>query len=130
MYHFLKVVAGVADSFTVFSGEDTLFPLQMAGGAKGGIVVTASALPRTWVRMYEMCTGGRASEALQLHRRLMPLMDMAFAETNPGPLKSVLDLVGVSAPRVLQPLVAPADELRERLRAELARLLKDEAALS
>jgi 4-hydroxy-tetrahydrodipicolinate synthase len=130
MYHFLKVVAGVADSFTVFSGEDTLFPLQMAGGAKGGIVVTASALPRTWVRMYEMCTAGRASEALQLHRRLMPLMDMAFAETNPGPLKSVLDLVGVSAPRVLQPLVAPADELRERLRAELARLLKDEAALS
>jgi 4-hydroxy-tetrahydrodipicolinate synthase len=80
--------------------------------------------------MYEMCIGGQAAQALALHRRLMPLMDMAFAETNPGPLKSVLDLVGVNAPRVLQPLVAPADELRERLRAELARLLKDEAALS
>jgi 4-hydroxy-tetrahydrodipicolinate synthase len=101
----------------------------MAAGAKGGIVVTASALPRTWRRLYEACTTGRAQEALQLHRKLIPLLDMAFAETNPGPLKSVLGLVGIDAPRVLQPLVAPAPELRERLRAEMARLLQEEATL-
>jgi 4-hydroxy-tetrahydrodipicolinate synthase len=129
MYHFLKVQAGIDASFTVFSGEDTLFPVQMAAGAKGGIVVTASALPRTWRRLYEACAAGRTHEALQLHRKLIPLLDMAFAETNPGPLKSVLDLVGVHAPRVLQPLVAPAAELREKLRAEMARLLQEEATL-
>jgi 4-hydroxy-tetrahydrodipicolinate synthase len=129
MYHFLKVQAGIDESFTVFSGEDTLFPVQMAAGAKGGIVVTASALPRTWRRLFEACAAGRTQDALQLHRRLMPLLDMAFAETNPGPLKSVLDLVGVDAPRVLQPLVPPAPELRARLRAEMARLLQEEAAL-
>ena len=129
MYHFLKVQAGIDASFTVFSGEDTLFPVQMAAGAKGGIVVTASALPRTWRRLYEACAAGRTDEALELHRKLIPLLDMAFAETNPGPLKSVLDLVGVHAPRVLQPLVAPAAELREKLRAEMARLLQEEATL-
>lgn len=130
MYHFLKVQAGIDDaSFTVFSGEDTLFPVQMAAGAKGGIVVTASALPRTWRRLYEACAAGRTHQALQLHRSLIPLLDMAFAETNPGPLKSVLDLVGVDAPRVLQPLVAPAPGLREKLRAEMARLLREEATL-
>jgi 4-hydroxy-tetrahydrodipicolinate synthase len=130
MYHFLKVVAGVADSFTVFSGEDTLFPVQMAAGAKGGIVVTASALPRTWKRLYDVCSQGRTQEAVAMHRGLIPLLDMAFAETNPGPLKSVMDLVSVDAPRVLQPLVPPAAELRERLRAEMARLLKEEAAIA
>lgn len=129
MYHFLKVQAGIADSFTVFSGEDTLFPVQMAAGAKGGIVVTASALPRTWRRLYEVCAAGRTQDALALHRKLIPLLDLAFAETNPGPLKSVLDLVGVHAPRVLQPLVAPEPEVRERLRAEVTRLLQEEAAL-
>jgi 4-hydroxy-tetrahydrodipicolinate synthase len=61
---------------------------------------------------------------------LLPLLDLAFAETNPGPLKSVLDLIGVDAPRVLQPLVAPVPELSRKLRAELARLLREEAALS
>jgi 4-hydroxy-tetrahydrodipicolinate synthase len=129
MHHFLKVQAGIdATSFTVFSGEDTLFPVQMAAGAKGGIVVTASALPRTWRRVYDACVAGRTDEALRLHRTLLPLLDLAFAETNPGPLKSALDLVGVDAPRVLQPLVPPAPALREKLRAELARLLQEEAA--
>ena len=85
--------------------------------------------PRTWRRLYEACAAGRTHEALQLHRKLIPLLDMAFAETNPGPLKSVLDLVGVHAPRVLQPLVAPAAELREKLRAEMVRLLQEEATL-
>lgn len=130
MYHFLKVQAGIDASFAVFSGEDTLFPVQMAAGAKGGIVVTASALPRTWRRLYETCAAGRHEEALALHRRLIPLLDLAFAETNPGPLKSAMDLVGVDAPRVLQPLVRPAPALRERLRAELGALLEEEAALS
>ena len=129
MYHFLQVQAGIDPSFTVFSGEDTLFPVQMAAGAKGGIVVTASVLPRTWRRLYEACAAGRTQEALQRHRDLIPLLNLAFAETNPGPLKSVLDLVGVNAPRVLQPLVAPAPELRERLRAEIGRLLREEATL-
>ena len=129
MYHFLKVQAGISDEFSVFSGEDTLFPVQMAAGAKGGIVVTASALPRIWRRLYEVCAAGRTQDALALHRQLIPLLDLAFAETNPGPLKSVMDLVGVQAPRVLQPLVAPAPELSASLRAEMARLLREEATL-
>ncbi|TFY99413.1 4-hydroxy-tetrahydrodipicolinate synthase [Ramlibacter henchirensis] len=130
MYHFLKVVAGVDESFSVFSGEDTLFPLHMAGGAKGGIVVTASVLPRTWRKLYELGKSGRTADAMAMHRKLIPLLDMAFAETNPGPLKSVLDLVGVSAPRVLDPLLAPASELQQRLRSELGACLRAEAQLA
>jgi 4-hydroxy-tetrahydrodipicolinate synthase len=129
LYHFLKVVAGVSDSFAVFSGEDTLFPVHMAAGARGGIVVTASALPRTWKHLYETCVQGRIAEAMQRHRDLIPMLDMAFAETNPGPLKSTLDLVGVDAPRVLQPLMPPDAQLRDRLRTEMTRLLDREATL-
>lgn len=129
-YHFLKVVAGVDASFTVFSGEDTLFPLHMAAGARGGILVTASALPRTWRKLYELAAAGRTAEAMAMHRQLIPLLDLAFAETNPGPLKAVLDLVGVPSPRVLDPLVPPAADLQQRLRAELAACLRTEAALA
>ncbi len=130
MYHFLKVVAGVDVSFSVFSGEDSLFPLHMAAGARGGVVVTASVLPRTWRAIYDLSLAGKTAEAVALHRELIPLLDLAFSETNPGPLKSVLDLVGVSAPTVLAPLVAPAPELQARLRAELTQRLQAEAALA
>jgi len=128
MYHFLKVVAGVSDTFAVLSGEDTLFPVQMASGAKGGIIVTATVLPRTWRALHALCAAGRIPEALAMHRELMPLLDLAFAETNPGPLKSAWDLIGIHAPHVLAPLVPAAEELTRRLRAELAIRLRAEAA--
>lgn len=128
-WHFLQVVAGVSDSFSVLSGEDTLFPVHMAAGARGGIVVTASVLPKTWQRIYGLASSGHIAEAFALHRSLIPLLDMSFAETNPGPLKSVMDLVGVHAPRVLDPLVAPAADLQARLRAALAERLRAERAL-
>ena len=129
MYHFLHLVAGVSDSFAVLSGEDSLFPLHVAAGARGGIVVTASLLPRTWRAIFEHACGGQTAKALELHRELIPLMDLAFAETNPGPMKSVMDLIGVDAPRVLDPLVAPAADLQARLRAELKTRLQAEAAI-
>lgn len=123
MYHFLQVVARVDESFAVLSGEDSLFPLHLAAGAKGGIIVTASLLPRAWRQIFEAAVAGRTAEALKLHRRLIPLMNMAFAETNPGPMKAVMDLVGVDAPRMLAPLVQPAPSLVSAFRAEFGRQL-------
>lgn len=123
MWHFLRTVAGVDDSFAVLSGEDTLFPVHVAAGARGGIVVTATLLPTAWRTLYQLAVEGRVQEALALHRQLIPLMNLAFAETNPGPMKSVMDLIGVNAPEMLAPLVQPDPALAQRLRGELERLL-------
>ncbi|WP_029004406.1 4-hydroxy-tetrahydrodipicolinate synthase [Azorhizobium doebereinerae] len=123
MYHFLQTVAGVGPDFTVLSGEDSLFPLHVAAGAKGGIVVTANLLPRAWRKIFDLAAAGRTQDALALHRQFIPMMNMAFAETNPGPMKAVMDLVGVDAPRLLAPLVPPAPALAARLREEVKRLL-------
>lgn len=120
MYHFLQVVAGVGRTFTVLSGEDSLFPLHVAAGAQGGIVVTANLLPKAWRAIFDAASSGRVAEAIALHRRLIPLMNMAFAETNPGPMKAVMDMIGVNAPRLLAPLVSPSPTLAANLRAELA----------
>jgi len=126
MYHFLKMMAGVSNSFSVFSGEDTLFPLHMVAGAKGGIIVTATVLPRTWKAMYEASAAGRHSEAIAMHRKLLRMIDLSFAETNPGPLKATWDLIGINAPKVLTPLVPANEELSRKLRAELTARLQDE----
>jgi 4-hydroxy-tetrahydrodipicolinate synthase len=123
MYHFLQVVAGVDSSFAVLSGEDSLFPLHVAAGARGGIVVTANLLPTAWRQIFELASQGQTEAALALHRKLIPLMNMAFAETNPGPMKAVMDLIGVEAPHMLAPLIRPAPELQGRLRTELTRQL-------
>ncbi|WP_144141380.1 4-hydroxy-tetrahydrodipicolinate synthase [Paraburkholderia sp. BCC1884] len=123
MWHFLRTVAGVDSSFSVLSGEDTLFPLHVAAGARGGIVVTASLLPTAWRTIHQLASDGKTQEALTLHRSLIPLMNMAFAETNPGPMKSVMDLIGVHAPAMLAPLAEAAPELSANLRVELEKQL-------
>ncbi|MBK3777742.1 4-hydroxy-tetrahydrodipicolinate synthase [Azospirillum brasilense] len=123
MYHFLRTMAGLDPSFAMLSGEDTLFPLHVAAGAKGGIVVTANLLPRAWRLVFDLASSGKTAEALEVHRTLIPMMNLAFAETNPGPMKSVMGLIGVNAPAMLPPLREPRPELREALKGELARLL-------
>lgn len=123
MWHFLRTMAGVDDSFAVLSGEDTLFPLHLAAGARGGIIVTASLLPTAWQQVYQLARAGKNAEAIALHRSLIPLMNLAFAETNPGPMKAVMDLIGVHAPEMLAPLVPPAADLAARLRDELHKQL-------
>ncbi|EJN10337.1 4-hydroxy-tetrahydrodipicolinate synthase [Herbaspirillum sp. YR522] len=123
MWHFLRTMAGVDDSFAVLSGEDTLFPLHLAAGARGGIIVTASLLPTAWQQVYQLARAGKTAEAIALHRSLIPLMNLAFAETNPGPMKAVMDLIGVNAPEMLAPLVPPAADLASRLRDELQKQL-------
>ncbi|UDF32397.1 UNVERIFIED_ORG: 4-hydroxy-tetrahydrodipicolinate synthase (plasmid) [Roseateles sp. XES5] len=123
MYHFLQIVAGVDDNFTVLSGEDSLFPLHVAAGAKGGIIVTASLIPDAWRRVLDLAAAGNTEAAIAAHRKLIPLLNLIFAETNPGPMKAVMDMIGVSAPHVLAPLKPPANALEARLREELARQL-------
>jgi len=117
-------VAGVDASFAVLSGEDTLFPLHVAAGARGGIVVTATLLPTAWRTIHRLASEGKTQEALAVHRSLIPLMNMAFAETNPGPMKSVMDLSGVHAPAMLSPLVQAAPDLSANLRVELDKQLE------
>jgi len=123
MWHFLQTVAGVDDAFSVLSGEDTLFPLHVAAGARGGIVVTATLIPTAWRTIYRLAAEGKTQDALALHRSLIPLMRMAFAETNPGPMKAVMDLIGVNAPEMLAPLVQPEPALAASFRTELQKQL-------
>lgn len=123
MWHFLRTVAGVDESFSVLSGEDTLFPMHLAAGARGGIVVTATLLPTAWRKIREHVANGQIQAAIELHRSLIPLMNLAFAETNPGPMKAVMDLIGVDAPHMLAPLVKPDPALAASLRSELRKQL-------
>lgn len=129
MWHFLCTIAGIDESFAMLSGEDTLFALHVAAGARGGILVTASLLPTAWRTIYRLASEGKTQQALACHRSLIPLLSMAFAETNPGPIKSVMDLIGVPAPALLAPLAQAAPALSQSLRIEcekqLARFERD-----
>lgn len=124
MYHFLQVMSGIGPDFSVLSGEDSLFPLHMAAGAHGGIIVTATMFPKFWKQLYKLGKAEQIAEAIALHREMIPLLNLAFSETNPGPMKAVWDLINVHAPAVLAPLMpcepAIATALRQAAITQIA----------
>ena len=119
----LKIISDIS----VLSGDDTLTLPMMAVGATGVISVTANIDP---VRVKGMCAAwmdGNWKKALQFHSELFPLSKAMFVETNPGPVKTALSLMGMIHEEFRLPLVPVKTESKDKVREALihAKILKD-----
>jgi len=106
--------------FTVLSGDDSLTLPMMAVGAAGVISVVGNAAPAEMRALCDHARAGRREDAIQSHRRLMPLFKALFAESNPGPVKYLLSAMGLMANELRLPLV-PIEPATERLVLAAAR---------
>lgn len=101
--------------FLVYSGIETLcFPMLAVGGA-GHISATANLLPTAVADLYNLVEAGQWQKAQDLHYRLFELNQALFWETNPGPLKTALGLMGRIYPAVRLPLTLLSGEKRDAL---------------
>ena len=104
-----QILAACGDRFTVLSGDDGLtLPILAVGGA-GVISVTANAFPRATSEVTDLWADGRVDEARRAHLKLLPVHEVLFIESNPGPVKAVMAAAGHCAPEVRLPLVWPAE---------------------
>lgn len=104
----------VPSDFVVLSGDDALtLPVISLGGA-GVISVASNEVPYAMARMVSLCLEGDFPGACEMHRRLHPLMEINFIESNPGPVKAALAMMGQLEPAFRLPVVAPrADSLKK-----------------
>ncbi|MFZ5609335.1 MAG: 4-hydroxy-tetrahydrodipicolinate synthase [Pseudomonadota bacterium] len=105
--------------FIQLSGNDDMTLGLMAMGAVGSISVTANVAPRLCARFHEACLEGDFTAALALQDRLYPLHDGLFCEPSPGPIKYAMHRLGLCAPDVRLPLVAPTDKARALIDAAM-----------
>ena len=88
----------------------------------GGVVSVASHLVGRQIReMISASIAGSNQRALDFHRRLMPLVDSLFVESNPSPVKFALNEIGFAVGEPRLPMVPPSDAAAEVIRAELAK---------
>ncbi len=114
-----KVLHLMGPDFLVYSGIETLcYPMLALGGA-GHISATANILPRPVADLYNLVAQGEWKKARELHYYLYPLNDALFWETNPGPLKAALGMMGKIRPHLRLPLVAISPEHYRGLEAIL-----------
>lgn len=128
--HASYVLAECGRDFLVYCGIELLcYPMLVIGGV-GHLSCVANVAPKPCAALYDAFVAGDHEEAVRLHYELHPLVDMAFLETNPGPVKWAMERTGVfSCGAVRPPLTQPSASSKERIEELLveAGLLQHEA---
>ncbi len=110
----------VPGGFLVLSGDDGITLPLMALGGRGVISVASNEIPAEMTRLVQLVPGGRfRRRARRIHRRYFPLMEVNFVETNPGPVKAAMALMGLLEPVFRLPLVPPKPENLAKIRSAL-----------
>ncbi len=113
------VRAACGKDFLVLSGDDSLTLPILSVGGDGVISVVSNLVPGIVRELVEKFQAGDHAAAAAIHLKLLPLVKALFVETNPAPVKTALQIVGLCSGRVRLPLVEPAKENRELIAREL-----------
>lgn len=108
-------------SFKIYSGEDLMtFSLVCHGGA-GAIAAVAHVVAPEVKAMCQAVWEGRVKEGMDIHYRIMDVVEALFVEPNPTPVKQALEWLGLAAGPLRPPLermtAQGQDVLRKAMRA-------------
>ncbi|WGT65064.1 4-hydroxy-tetrahydrodipicolinate synthase family protein [Variovorax paradoxus] len=119
-----KTRAVIADGrLQVLSGEDHQIFSTVAEGGVGAIAASGHVQTRRFVQVLRLLAENRLAEARAEWQLLQPLIEMLFAEPNPGPLKALLAHSGsMMSDELRSPMTRAPDALRDRLVELNARL--------
>ncbi|MGA8035414.1 MAG: 4-hydroxy-tetrahydrodipicolinate synthase [Candidatus Acidiferrales bacterium] len=122
------VLQSVADRFSVLSGDDAItLPLAGLGGV-GVISVVSNEIPAEMTSLVRDTLQGNFQRPRQTHRKFLPLMEINFVESNPGPVKAAMAMMGLLEPVWRLPLVSPSEQNLAKIRSVLESLSLTETA--
>lgn len=119
IYQIMDMVRLCSDDIDIFSGDDLMtFPLLACGGM-GSISVVSNICPKESAQLIKSYKAGDIAKARQIHYSMLDLIHQLFAEVNPIPVKSAMNMMGMDAGDVRMPLVNMSGEHKEQLRTML-----------
>ena len=113
----------------MLSGDDGLTLPILSVGGEGVVSVVANLFPEPLVEMVEVFWRDNPMRALELHRRVAPLVKAFFLETNPAPIKCALWMEGKIQNELRLPLVPVKPETRDKI-AQAVRAFRQGAAVN
>ena len=119
--HASYVLNEAGTDFIALSGIELLcYPMLCLGGA-GHLSCVGNFAPSPVAQLYDAFVAGNHEQARALHYDLHPLVDAAFAETNPVPVKWIMEQLGLlESGRPREPLAPLSDAARKRVLQLLA----------
>ena len=109
------------ENVTIYSGDDGLVLPFMSVGARGVISVLANIGGQMLQDVMQLYSEGKVAEAAELNKKLVPLANSMFIESNPIPVKyAVTKVTGINAGAPRLPLTPLSEAGKEKLDAVLA----------
>lgn len=106
--------------FTIYSGDDGLILPFMSVGASGLISVLSNVNGKILQDLMQAYSEGRVADAAELNKKMVPLADAMFMESNPIPIKyAVTKVTGIDAGKPRLPLTPLSAASAEKLDAIL-----------
>jgi len=116
------VLNALPPDFIVLSGDDALTLPLMAVGGRGVISVVSNEIPKEMAQMVEAAERNDFAAARAIHARIHPLMQINFIESNPGPVKAAMAMMGLLEETFRLPMVPIKPESRAKVEAVLKSL--------
>jgi 4-hydroxy-tetrahydrodipicolinate synthase len=113
------IINRCGEGFDVISGDDPNALPLMAVGGKGVISVTANIAPKEVSTMVHAFMEGRPEDARKIHHRLYNLHESMFIQTNPVPVKTAAEMMGLVSGELRLPLCRMPEELDAKLKGIL-----------
>jgi len=99
-----QIKALCRDNLDIYSGnDDQVIPILSLGGI-GVISVIANIIPTVMHNMCELYLSGEHEAALKIQLDYLPLNNAIFVETNPIPVKTAMNLMGMNVGSLRLPL--------------------------
>ena len=120
----IRISQSVADqkNFSVFSGDDPSFSSFMANGGDGVISVAANIVPKYISQICSLNLSDQFEHAEELNSILKNLYELLFIESNPIPVKWMLNKMGRIQPGIRLPLVPFNQVFHEKTINEMIKL--------
>ncbi len=113
------VLHHLPERFAVFSGDDAITIPLIALGGRGVISVVSNEIPGEFAKLTQLALAGDFAGARALQRKWFALMEVNFCETNPGPVKAAMAMMGLLEPVWRLPMVPPSEANRAKIEAVL-----------
>lgn len=121
MSYVAKLSTLIHDDFNIYSGNDDITIALMSMGAAGAVSVWANLMPEKVHEMTHAYLEGRTEEAGKMQLQYLNLINALFCETNPVPIKEIMNMTGMQVGSCRLPL----GSISGANRRVLASLVKD-----
>jgi 4-hydroxy-tetrahydrodipicolinate synthase len=110
---------GPIQGLDVLAGNDEIFLRCLELGGAGGILTSANIISAEMRAVYDAATEGDLGRAHDLNDRLQDIYEAMFITSNPIPLKTAMEMLGMVSARMRLPMVPASDQEKAVIRRAL-----------